>query len=364
MPPSKRPSHLDKYQNNQLQTQLKQNALEGFHIPHGRTMPQDHRPSMVLRNGLNPQQPQNNPRQRQSVTPGMMARSAPNHGLSGSEARQGMAAKRQSILNVQGQQQQQHATRSNGIVRPSSSSPSSSSSSSPRTRPASQYHGHPMRTTVPCIFDLFFDLPHPGASRDAARARMVAPPGVSNPAIAAELHDPSALSRLARFAFPEHDDHKHGACRVVSCRYSAYFGSSVDYIFVVVVVFKVPTETLLNNGISQPCLYFSFYSIRTAIKGSVVPSAFEERQPGCQGSLEQARCLPRGIPFRTAYIFACPPRWRNEIVRTYIAISTPTPECQNKIRCGSQRGSGYGIIDESSWGRWVLYCCAQVSSEV
>jgi hypothetical protein len=63
---------------------------------------------------------------------------------------------------------------------------------------------------MPYVFDLWFDLPHPGASKDADRARMVEPPEVSNPGVLAELYDPSAVSRLARFAFPEHDDQKHG----------------------------------------------------------------------------------------------------------------------------------------------------------
>ena len=65
-------------------------------------------------------------------------------------------------------------------------------------------------TKAPCLFDLFFDLPHPGASKDSDRARMIEPPEVFNPQILSEMYEATAISRLARFAFPEHDDHKHG----------------------------------------------------------------------------------------------------------------------------------------------------------
>ena len=59
------------------------------------------------------------------------------------------------------------------------------------------------------VFDIFFDLPHPGASRDSERARMIEPPETTHSAVMAEMYEASAVSRLARFAFPEHDDHKH-----------------------------------------------------------------------------------------------------------------------------------------------------------
>jgi len=63
---------------------------------------------------------------------------------------------------------------------------------------------------APChVFDVFFDLPHPAASDNADRARMIEPPEVTNPEILAEVYEPSAIAKLARFAFPEHDDQKH-----------------------------------------------------------------------------------------------------------------------------------------------------------
>jgi hypothetical protein len=66
------------------------------------------------------------------------------------------------------------------------------------------------KATTPAVFDVFFDLPHPAASKDSEPARMIEPPEVHNQAILSELYEPTSISRLARFAFPEHDDHKHG----------------------------------------------------------------------------------------------------------------------------------------------------------
>lgn len=69
----------------------------------------------------------------------------------------------------------------------------------------------PKKIRAPChVFDVFFDLPHPAASDNADRARMIEPPEVTNPEILAEVYEPSAIAKLARFAFPEHDDQKHG----------------------------------------------------------------------------------------------------------------------------------------------------------
>lgn len=63
---------------------------------------------------------------------------------------------------------------------------------------------------IPKVFDLFFDVPHPAASKESEPARMIEPPDVHNQVILSELYEPSAISRLARFAFPEHDDQKLG----------------------------------------------------------------------------------------------------------------------------------------------------------
>jgi hypothetical protein len=72
----------------------------------------------------------------------------------------------------------------------------------------------------PRLFDLFFDVPHPGASKESDRARMVEPPEASESSarFLSELYEPSAVSRLARFAFPFHDDHKYGTFTCISNR--------------------------------------------------------------------------------------------------------------------------------------------------
>ena len=63
------------------------------------------------------------------------------------------------------------------------------------------------------LFDLFFDLPHPAASSTNERARMIEPPEIHNPAMLAEMYEPSNISRIARFAFPCHDDQEYGKPR-------------------------------------------------------------------------------------------------------------------------------------------------------
>lgn len=78
------------------------------------------------------------------------------------------------------------------------------------SQPASSSDERQLRAP-PCIFEMFFDLPHPGASSDSEKARMIEPPQVTETGVLAELYDAAAISRIARFAFPEHDDHKHGA---------------------------------------------------------------------------------------------------------------------------------------------------------
>ena len=68
----------------------------------------------------------------------------------------------------------------------------------------------------PALYDLFFDIPHPAASPSCPRARAIDAPSSNNEEILAsdlavqtvmdELFDPSNIARIARFAFPEHDD--------------------------------------------------------------------------------------------------------------------------------------------------------------
>lgn len=58
------------------------------------------------------------------------------------------------------------------------------------------------------LFDLFLDLPHPAASPSCPPPFLIG--GKSNNADAAkiqeELGEASSIARIARFAFPEHDD--------------------------------------------------------------------------------------------------------------------------------------------------------------
>ena len=56
-----------------------------------------------------------------------------------------------------------------------------------------------------CIFDLFIDLPHPSASPTCQRAKIIEPPGRVHPDIS-ELYDPSNMSRIPKFAFPDYDE--------------------------------------------------------------------------------------------------------------------------------------------------------------
>lgn len=207
MPPSKRPSYLDKYQNNQQYTQSKQYASNGS--PPGRPTSQDRRPTMV-RGGVNPpyappqrpQQPEQQPRGNQRFTNEFPGTLTINNGQSGSDPRSNeVTARRQSVMH---RDIPSRRTSNSGTM-------PHSLQQQQRSRPASHHDGR----TMPCVFDLCFDLPHPAASKDAERARMVEPPDVSNPGVLAELYAPSAVSRLARFAFPEHDDQKHGRFGIV-----------------------------------------------------------------------------------------------------------------------------------------------------
>jgi len=61
-----------------------------------------------------------------------------------------------------------------------------------------------------CVFDFFIDLPHPAASSKNERAKIIDPPGECHPGVV-ELFDPSKLSRIAMFAFPDYDaEHDKG----------------------------------------------------------------------------------------------------------------------------------------------------------
>ncbi len=56
-----------------------------------------------------------------------------------------------------------------------------------------------------CIFDIFFDIPHPSASALCERAKIIEPPGRVHPDIS-ELYDPSNISRIPKFAFPDYEE--------------------------------------------------------------------------------------------------------------------------------------------------------------
>eukprot|EP00986_Skeletonema_menzelii_P010410 scaffold5067_cov161-Skeletonema_menzelii.AAC.22 len=54
-----------------------------------------------------------------------------------------------------------------------------------------------------CVYDLFFDLPHPIATE---KTRIIDPPVTLSPILSEEMYKPDNISRLARFAFPEYDE--------------------------------------------------------------------------------------------------------------------------------------------------------------
>jgi hypothetical protein len=61
----------------------------------------------------------------------------------------------------------------------------------------------------PCpLFDLFLDLPHPAASGSCPPPFLIGSPkqGEDNNKIQQELGESASIARIARFAFPEHDD--------------------------------------------------------------------------------------------------------------------------------------------------------------
>ena len=72
-----------------------------------------------------------------------------------------------------------------------------------RTRSSCSSHEY---TT--CVFDLFFDIPHPAASpASCERAKIIEPPGRIHPDII-ELYHPDNISKIPKFAFPDFDEKK------------------------------------------------------------------------------------------------------------------------------------------------------------
>ena len=64
------------------------------------------------------------------------------------------------------------------------------------------------------MYDLFLDLPHPDAAAAGggdATARIIDPPTIVSPALHAEMLAPENLARLARLAYPDHDDRGGGS---------------------------------------------------------------------------------------------------------------------------------------------------------
>ena len=55
-----------------------------------------------------------------------------------------------------------------------------------------------------CVYDVFFDLPHPAAfSTD--KALVIDPPVTLSQLLSDEMYSPDNISRISRFAFPEYD---------------------------------------------------------------------------------------------------------------------------------------------------------------
>ena len=88
-------------------------------------------------------------------------------------------------------------------------------------------------TSTTCIYDLFFDVPHPSASPTCERAKIIEPPGRTHPVIS-ELYDPSNISRIAMFAFPDYDEHLDSGmffCTFIPCLVLLLLLSSMASIF-------------------------------------------------------------------------------------------------------------------------------------
>jgi hypothetical protein len=216
MPPSKRPSSLGKYQYNSRQPQPQPPKQQQYqqHAQQQQQQQQYQQPQYQQQQRQQYQQQQQQYQHQLQQQREEQWKSGSNHSEessassssrgsnnssnspsntsrasrpSGSGARESMAQKKRTVLSEQRR----------------------SSGASQQSRAASYNDSRQIRSP-PCIFDIFFDLPHPGASKDSERARMIEPPNDSVQSIVAELYEASAISRLARFAFPEHDDHQHG----------------------------------------------------------------------------------------------------------------------------------------------------------
>ena len=61
-----------------------------------------------------------------------------------------------------------------------------------------------------CIFDVFFDMPHPEASASCERAKVIDPPWNPRVIDASDLYEPMNIARIARYAFPDCDGHNLG----------------------------------------------------------------------------------------------------------------------------------------------------------
>lgn len=87
-------------------------------------------------------------------------------------------------------------------------SPTSHDNHNPQEPPPSKKsskHDDKQKRLPTCIFDMFFDLPHPAAST-TDRAKVIEPPVTISPLLVTEMMTPDNITRLSRFAFPEYDD--------------------------------------------------------------------------------------------------------------------------------------------------------------
>ena len=57
-----------------------------------------------------------------------------------------------------------------------------------------------------CIYDLFLDLPHPAASSNDQRSRIIDPPVTICSLLSREMYTPENIARISKFAFPEFDE--------------------------------------------------------------------------------------------------------------------------------------------------------------
>ncbi len=104
-----------------------------------------------------------------------------------------------------------------------------------------------------CIYDIFFDIPHPSViasavdatrnvvglnnDRQDVRARIIDAPVVVCPLVVEELYNPDNITRISRFAFPEFDENQsseYALCEVekgISLKSIIDLNFSFDFIF-------------------------------------------------------------------------------------------------------------------------------------